>query len=179
MLLFYLLARVSMLCCHNNYLTSIIITYQQSHGEIAMKCPHCGSSLESYDYKGIETDKCPNGHGMWLDYQELDELEDKEFSFDNYKGSLIHRPVDVNLNCPRCGKNLKSFQYRLNDLHLEYCEDSDGFWLDAGEGDRILKLMELRGKDIKIKFKAEADWAKMLRMFRKKSFLDKLKNLFS
>jgi Zn-finger nucleic acid-binding protein len=62
---------------------------------------------------------------------------------------------------------------------LEYCEDSDGFWLDSGEGDRILKLMELREKDIKRKFKAEAEWAKMLRMFRKKSFLDKLKNLFS
>jgi Zn-finger nucleic acid-binding protein len=143
----------------------------------AMKCPKCESSLEKYKYKGIETDKCPNCQGMWFDFQELDDLEDKEFSIDELKGSLIYRPEDVNLKCPTCEKNLKSFQYRINDLHLEYCEDSHGFWLDSGEAERILELMDQREKDIDRKAKAEADWARMLKRFRKKSFLDSLKNL--
>jgi Zn-finger nucleic acid-binding protein len=119
------------------------------------------------------------GHGMWLDNQELDDLEDKEFSADNFKGSLIHRPSEVNIKCPHCGKDLKSFQYRLNDLHLEYCEDLHGYWLDSGEEERIIQIMEQREKDIKRKFKAEEEWVKMLKRFRNKSFLQKLKNLFS
>lgn len=135
-----------------------------------MKCPKCGSTLEKYKYQGIETDKCPNCQGMWLDYQELDELEDTEYSMDDMKGSLIHRPEAVNLKCPHCEKSLTSFQYRLNNLHLEYCEDSHGFWLDSGEAERILGLMNQREKDMERKNEAEAGWAKTLQKLRKKKF---------
>lgn len=143
-----------------------------------MNCPKCKSPLEKYRYKGIETEKCPNCQGMWLDFQELDDLEDKEFSIDELKGSLIHRPENVNLKCPRCEKTLKSFQYRLSGLQLEYCEDSHGFWLDSGEAERVTGLMDQREKDMARKLEAEAEWVKMLQKFRSKTFLDKLQDLF-
>jgi Zn-finger nucleic acid-binding protein len=133
-----------------------------------MKCPKCDGTLEKYMYKGIETDKCPNCQGMWLDSQELDDLEDQEFSEDNLKGSLIHRPESTNLKCPHCQKTLISFQYRLNSLQLEYCEDSHGYWLDAGEAERVMGLMDQREKDMARKFEAEDDWAHMLQKLRKK-----------
>ena len=131
-----------------------------------MKCPKCESTLEKYTYMGIETEKCPNCQGMWLDFQELDDLEDKEYSMDELKGSLIHRPENTKLKCPHCEKNLTSFQYRLNSLQLEYCEDSHGFWLDSGEAERIMELMDLRGKNMERKFEAETEWSKMLQKLR-------------
>jgi Zn-finger nucleic acid-binding protein len=133
-----------------------------------MKCPKCDGTLEKYMYKGIETDKCPNCQGMWLDSQELDDLEDKEFSADELKGSLIYRPEQTTLKCPHCDKTLTSFQYRINSLQLEYCEDSHGFWLDAGEAERVMGLMEQREKDMARKFEAEDDWAHMIKKLRKK-----------
>ena len=134
-----------------------------------MKCPKCETTLEKYIYQGIETDKCPNCQGMWLDSQELDDLEDAEFTMDDLKGSLIHRPEATKLKCPHCEKTLTVFQYRLNSLQLEYCEDSHGFWLDSGEAERIMGLMDQREKDMNRKAEAETEWTKMLQKLRKKS----------
>ena len=38
----------------------------------------------------IEVDSCPNCRGMWLDFNELDKLEDVVFDDDAHKGSLVH-----------------------------------------------------------------------------------------
>ncbi len=143
-----------------------------------MNCPKCNASLEKYDYKGIDVDRCPECSGMWFDYDELDQLEDKEFADDDLKGSLIFSTQDTDLKCPYCGKPLHKFQYRLYNLHLEYCNDRHGFWLDAGEEKRVMEIMKQREKDMKRKFKSEAEWTKTLNRFRKRSFFDKLKDLF-
>jgi len=54
-----------------------------------MKCPKCDSDLVKKTRYGIEVDYCPNDHGTWLDYQELDQLEDRKDRIDDEKGSLI------------------------------------------------------------------------------------------
>ena len=133
-----------------------------------MNCPKCKSPLEKYNYNGIETDKCPNCQGMWLDFQELDDLEDKEFTKDELKGSLIYNPQGTNLKCPHCEKTLVSFQYRINSLLLEYCEDLHGYWLDAGEAERVMELMDQREKNMERKFEAELEWTQMLQKLRGK-----------
>jgi len=143
-----------------------------------MNCPKCRTVLKRDEYQGIEIDKCPNCGGMWFDADELDDLEDQAFSVDNLKGSLIHYAVETNWPCPHCGKFLKKFQYRLYSLELEYCESGDGFWLDAGEAERVLEIMAQREKDMERKFKAEAEWRKTLDQFRRKSFWDRLRGLF-
>ncbi len=134
-----------------------------------MKCPKGGSELKQKTYKGIEVDYCENGHGIWLDAEELDELEDQAYDKDEYKGSLFVFSTPTEYPCPHCGKPLQRFQYRLNSLELEYCEDGHGFWLDADEEKRVLELMEAREKDMRRKFDAEADWRDMLQKLRSKS----------
>jgi uncharacterized protein len=136
--------------------------------EKKMNCPKCKSPLEKYNYNGIETDKCTNCQGMWLDFQELDDLEDKEFTKDELKGSLIYNPQGTNLKCPHCDKTLVSFQYRINSLQLEYCEDSHGYWLDAGEAERVMALMDQREKNMERKYEAESEWTQMLQKLRGK-----------
>ena len=130
-----------------------------------MNCPKCDSELTKKYYKGMfEVDACPNCRGMWLDFHELDALEDVVFDDDTHKGSLIHFKTHTEASCPHCGSALDEFQYRLYDLKLETCTANDhGFWLDAGEDERVMELMEKRAAETRRKVSAEAEWKQMLK----------------
>jgi Zn-finger nucleic acid-binding protein len=134
-----------------------------------MKCPNCHAELHEKSYKGIDVDFCDNCQGMWLDADELDELEDKAFDEDDLKGSLVVSSSPSDRHCPHCDSQLKKFQYRLYSLELDYCESGHGYWLDAGEEKRVLELMNQREKDMERKFDAESEWKKTLKKLRKKS----------
>jgi len=133
-----------------------------------MKCPKCRSELVKKYYKGmIEVDACPNCRGMWLDFNELDQLEDVVFDDDDHKGSLVHFQVKTEYLCPQCARRLEEFQYRLYDLKLDYCaENENGFWLDAGEDERVIVLMRQRAGEIQRKFDAESEWRGLLKKMR-------------
>ena len=127
---------------------------------------------------------------MWLDVAELDRIEDKGFDEDELKGSLVFRQITVNERCPHCKECLERFQYRLNDLHLDFCPREHGYWLDAGEDTRIIGLMNEREEDVERKSDAEDEWhdtleqmrskslvAKMEKHIRRRSFLYKIRNI--
>ncbi|MFC2027231.1 zf-TFIIB domain-containing protein [Chloroflexota bacterium] len=143
-----------------------------------MKCPKCNAELKKKSHKGIEIDYCKSCKGMWLDAEELDELEDKAFDQDNLKGSLMFEHIVVEHHCPHCNSPLKQFKYRLHDLHLEFCENQHGFWLDEGEEKRVLEIMKDRKKAMKRKFESEANWDKTLKNLKSKSFMSKIGDLF-
>jgi Zn-finger nucleic acid-binding protein len=130
-----------------------------------MNCPKCATALVHKSYKGLmEVECCPGCRGMWLDFHELDRLEDIAFSEDHLKGSLIHRETTTNLLCPHCGKPLTEFQYRLYSLKLDFChEDEHGFWLDAGEDERVLEIMRQRSAEMRRKMDVESEWRLILR----------------
>ncbi len=140
-----------------------------------MDCPKCGSNLKMTKYKGIEVDKCESCEGMWLDYPELDELEDTVLDADEQKGSMITRPGESEFKCPKCLGPMQQFRYRYDEILLEVCAEEHGFWLDKGEEKRVLETMEQRIKDLKRSSSAEEDWGKMLSRFRSKSFMRKFR----
>jgi len=112
----------------------------------------------------IEVDSCPNCRGMWLDANELDKLEDMAFDDDAHKGSLVHFQSRTDYPCPHCGAVLEEFQYRLYDLKLDYCaEHEHGFWLDAGEDERVMTFMRQRAVNIQRKVDAESAWKQTLK----------------
>ena len=143
-----------------------------------MNCPRCKIELKVEEYRGIEVDRCPQCQGMWLDYGELDQLEDRVLDKDELKGTLVYGAFRGDLPCPKCGKAMTGFRYRANNLELDLCEEGHGTWLDAGEEKRVLELMEQRIKDIGRKAKAEAEWGDFLQQLRSRSFAGKIKGLF-
>ncbi len=143
-----------------------------------MKCPRCGSESFTEQYKGIEVDQCSNCKDMWLDYGELDELEDTAFDRDGVKGSLMFRSFRGDLLCPKCQRPMQFFNYRAYDLELDFCDQEHGVWLDAGEEKRVLELMEQRIKDLNRKARAKAEWAGFVKNLKSKSFFGKVKELF-
>jgi Zn-finger nucleic acid-binding protein len=134
--------------------------------------------LRTETYKGIEVDRCAQCQGMWLDYPELDQLEDTVMEDDQLKGSMMFRSHGSELACPRCEGPMRWFRYRHYDLELDFCEAEHGFWLDKGEEKRVLQIMEQRLKDVRRSASAEVEWGKFLSNVRSKSFLQKVKDLF-
>ncbi|GAB4481553.1 MAG: hypothetical protein OHK0031_03540 [Anaerolineales bacterium] len=129
-----------------------------------MNCPKCASPLTKKYYKGMmEVDSCPVCRGMWLDFDELDRLEDLAFDDDARKGSLLHRETSTEYRCPACAAALTTFQYRLYDLRLEACPQKHGFWLDAAEDERVLQIMRERAGQLQRQVSAEQSWRQTLR----------------
>jgi hypothetical protein len=64
---------------------------------LKMNCPKCNSELVKKFYKGmIEVESCPQCRGMWLDFHELDQLEDIVFDKDNTKAHwFISKPKRI------------------------------------------------------------------------------------
>lgn len=144
-----------------------------------MNCPKCNHKLISQEYEGMTVDKCLNCGGMWFDFKELDQLEDTILSEDEMKGTLVWGRKPAKEKCPKCGIVMTQFDYRLNNLHLEYCEKNmHGFWLDKGEEERIVEEMKESIERFEKKYKAEEEWANHLRRLRSPSFFSKLTDLF-
>jgi Zn-finger nucleic acid-binding protein len=143
-----------------------------------MKCPVCSTDLTQTKRNGVQMEICPSCQGMWLTRQELTQLEDEVFDFgDDEKGSLMLGSDATTLKCPQCFKVLKSFQYRLYDLDMDFCEDGHGFWLTADEDNRVLELMKKEEKDLGRKVLAEDRWAAHMRHLQSGSFMDELNDL--
>lgn len=98
-----------------------------------MRCPRCSAELKVEQSRGIEVDRCPNCRGLWLDYTELDQLEDVVLDKDEVKGTLAYSPRPSDISCPRCEGPMKAFNYRAWDLELDLCEKQHGFWLIRGK----------------------------------------------
>ena len=143
-----------------------------------MNCPRCNSALKIETHKGIEVDRCPKCEGMWLDYHELDQLEDTVLDIDPTKGTMFFSSQGSELACPKCQEEMKWFRYRHYNLELDFCEAEHGFWLDKGEEKRVLEIMDQRIKDLKRSASAEVQWDSFLSGLKSKSFMNKVKDLF-
>ncbi len=57
-------------------------------------CPKCNDKLNAVNYSvdsGVIIDRCPSGHGVWLDHFELDQVQQyREYWQENTKKSLNH-----------------------------------------------------------------------------------------
>lgn len=143
-----------------------------------MKCPNCDADLVPDKRDKVEMEICPSCQGMWLTRQELTQLEDRAFDFgDDEKGSLMLDSSPSARKCPQCDKAMRTFQYRLYDLELDFCPDQHGYWLDADEDKRVLGLMKKEEKNLGRTVLAEDRFAAHLQYLRSGSFMDRLHDL--
>ena len=127
----------------------------------------------------IEVHYCPSCKGMWLEHQELEQLEDEVFDFgEAAKGTLVFSSTPTTAKCPECSALLKRFRYRFYDLEMEFCENQHGYWLEDDEDTRVLELMKKEESNYERKLLAEDKWATTLKRMRSRSFLSKVRDLF-
>ena len=123
-----------------------------------MKCPNCTGTLKLTSYKGVNVDKCDQCHGIWFDFAEIDQLEDTEFAFDNLKNTMITRVKPGDQKCAKCEAIMQKFFYRWEELELEVCPNKHGFWLDAGEEEKLLSFIDKFQRDLYKKLVGEEFW---------------------
>lgn len=144
-----------------------------------MKCPKCSVDLVPTMRHKIQVNYCPSCKGMWLEHNELEELEDEVFDFgDRWKGTLVFNAVGTNDRCPECTALLQRFRYRFYDLEMEFCPNQHGYWLDDDEDTRVLEMMKKEEGDLQRKLLAEDNWSKTLTHMRSRSFFSRLQDLF-
>ena len=113
-------------------------------GQRQLTCPRDGTPLRIEKRHGLEIDRCPKCKGMWLDAPELDELESKVIVDEHARGTLVYGAHESTMACPVCQTKMTAFQYHGRPLELDECPKGHGFWLDNGEDEKVLDVMEDR-----------------------------------
>jgi Zn-finger nucleic acid-binding protein len=110
-----------------------------------MKCPACSHELMEFVIGGVTVDACEGGcAGIWFDAFELARVDDQE---EIPGATVLKLQRDLRLvvdharkrDCPRCdGIKLKRqfFNPKLR-IEVDHCPHCGGYWLDAGELERI------------------------------------------
>jgi Zn-finger nucleic acid-binding protein len=128
---------------------------------MSLMCPRDTTALTRAVENGIEVDTCPVCRGAWYDADELARLEATVTpDEDQRRGMIEYSQRQSTLSCPVCGVAMRAFNYRAYNLELDGCPQEHGFWLDAGEADRVRAVMQERVQGLERSARAEADWAK-------------------
>ncbi len=113
-------------------------------------CPSCSTPLDVVTHEGVELDRCPQGHGIWLDRGELravvlSEIEDRPVDEELSALDAAARDHGQNLlaevsrgprNCPVCATAMRITEYAGSGVAIDECLEH-GVWLDDGELERI------------------------------------------
>ena len=142
-----------------------------------MKCPHCDGQLKEETFDGMLINRCDKCGGIWLEYPELEQIEDKVWKDEDLKGTLEFNPVNSTLHCPECGALMVKFNYRYSDLVIDTCPKMHGFWLaNQQEEEQIKEIMKEDMADYKRKIRAETQWDNHLAFLKSTTFMEKVRN---
>src|SRR3990172_5926847 len=111
------------------------------------------------------------------DYDELEALEATIADEDERRWTIDYAKRGSNLACPVCQEPMHAFNYRAYNLELEACAEGHGFWLDAGESDRVREVMRERVQGLQRSASAQHAWHRAKRGGGG-GVLDNLKGLF-
>ena len=144
-----------------------------------MYCPRDGGELKTVSESGIDIDRCPTCRGAWYDFDELAALEATVADEDERRGMIDYAKHASTLTCPVCDAPMHAFNYRAYNLELDACAERHGFWLDAGEAERVREVMKERVAGLARASSAEAKWADSReRGFKGPGLMDRIKDLF-
>ena len=110
-----------------------------------MKCPACDRELAPIQVGAVEVDVCEGGcGGVWFDAFELKKVDEQHEAAGEHLLQIRRDPgirADAarKRGCPRCeGIKLKRHAFsRTSRVEVDHCPNCAGYWLDAGELEKI------------------------------------------
>jgi Zn-finger nucleic acid-binding protein len=110
-----------------------------------LTCVKCTSVLDRSKIDDIEVDLCPACGGLWLDHGEIERLgRGSAPAIDGLRQALTGgTPADLSdttTSCPACPGTLK--ELALGPIHVDYCGQCKGLFLDKGELDQALAAVQ-------------------------------------
>jgi hypothetical protein len=113
-------------------------------------CVKCESILDRGTYAGVEVDLCPECGGLWLDKGELEALGTASpTQVSDLRNMLTGNPFaqpaasDIPTECPSCEGKLR--EVVLGPIHVDFCTNCGGVFLDRGELDKGLEASKGKG----------------------------------
>ena len=125
-----------------------------------MICPRDANELHTETEHGITIDRCHTCHGAWYDYDELAALEATVADEEQRLGTVEFAKHQSVLVCPACSQTMHAFNYRAYNLELDACAEGHGFWLDAGESERVRDVMKERVDGLRRAGSAQQAWSR-------------------
>jgi Zn-finger nucleic acid-binding protein len=110
-----------------------------------MQCPACKVPLRPHKHSYVEFEICPQCRGIYVDAKRLHGLAvnvaiDGQVKSDaalTFKPRKVMRPLPKNFPgvvCPRCGADMKEFNYAYDsNVFVDRCDQCGGIWLDPNE----------------------------------------------
>jgi Zn-finger nucleic acid-binding protein len=139
------------------------------------KCPRCQIKMRRRDVDKRKVTECPMCCGLFVDACDLDSMirqqEERNLSHVDVAGKkAIRAEIDTApvtyLKCPCCANMMNRINYgRASGVIIDFCK-AHGYWLDAGELEKIAKwvatggLIEQRSREIE-EIKAEKSRVRM------------------
>lgn len=115
-----------------------------------MKCPACFNELSSLTLGKLTVDVCRGGcGGIWFDAFELQQVDEPHepgapWLVDIERDPHLHVDAQRKRACPRCPDvflKRRHFSAKRR-LEVDECPGCGGYWLDAGELEKIREEME-------------------------------------
>lgn len=113
-----------------------------------MQCPTCHQDQVIVEFGGVELDVCVDGHGVWFDKDELQQLFEAAGVpelLHTLEERLVFLPRGSHgpqRRCPRCRAKMRHVAEPgpEGDVILDRCPHGHGLWFDDGELEGILGL---------------------------------------
>ena len=121
-----------------------------------MNCPVCDNPFIIVERNNIEVDYCMFCHGFWLDFGELELLNEILQTNSEFVSPFKHPQVKTNekaYKCPCCSASLK--KVKIKDIVIDVCPNEHGIWFDKGELSAILSNSSVEGQEKIINFLGE------------------------
>ena len=113
-------------------------------------CMKCTSILDKAEIEGVEVDACPKCGGLWLDEGEIEKIAAKMAAeVDRLRDLLVPRggapavPSEIQNACPACTATMR--EVLVGEIHVDYCSECKGIFLDRGELEKALDLVKGAG----------------------------------
>jgi hypothetical protein len=114
-------------------------------------CVKCTQVLSKSNVGGVEVDLCPRCGGLWLDRGEITRLSNiPDAELESLRLALLGGgkgpppvPCATKHHCPACTGTLK--EVVLGPVHVDYCPQCHGIFLDRGELDQAVANVRKKG----------------------------------
>ncbi len=109
-----------------------------------LACPACvkSSLTERIVKDGLCVDVCRSCHGTWLDGGEFLQLAANTDEAKQELLSLSWEASKKKRRCPRCHSHMSESGFVNYETQIDFCEECDGLWFDAGELKEALQIIK-------------------------------------
>lgn len=123
-------------------------------------------------HEGVTVMQCHWCKGVWLDRNDIDDIEDLAFSEKWLNKSFKVTDKDTTWLCHHCGYKLKGVEYFEKGVNVGFCPEGHGWWFDNPKKEKLEDFFEKREKALQKLMETKKIWKDYLRALKSGEFIN-------